>query len=161
MEELIELDNLFPIYLEDIELKKYLNHHMSHLKLCYENNLFSSGYPHLHIIYMLFIYFQLTRVAAYKPTNFRLCWIGMKKDDENFYFKNPTTTSFSRINEKTVFRFFRLLNITDEQIADLSTLINNRNDSLHATGNIYCESKDSFDRELSKYIKRMWKLIEF
>lgn len=158
-DEIIEFWGYFPIQIEP-ELRGYVDHHIGHLQKCCENGLYSSGYPHLHIIYMTFVYFQLLRIAKEKREVFQYSWIGFGQQEKEF-LKNPEhPLSFSPINEKTVFRFFRLIDFDDGTIADLSALVNERNENHHAKGNITCKTEVDFDKKVAEYLRRMDDILE-
>jgi len=63
--------------------------------------------------------------------------------------------SFSGINEKTVFRFFRLLDFDDGTIGNISACVNERNKLLHATGNNF----ENLDQKIEKYIANMENIV--
>lgn len=153
-EEILEFWNYFPIQIEP-ELREYIDHHINHMQKCCENGLYSSAYPHLHIVYMTFVYIQLLRIAQEKNEIFQYSWIGFGQQEKEF-LKNPThPLSFSPINEKSVFRFFRLVGFNDGTIADLSSLVNERNENHHAKGTVTCKNEDDFDKKANEYIRRM------
>lgn len=70
-EEILEFWEYFPIQIEP-ELRNYIEHHISHMQKCCENDLYSSAYPHLHIVYMTFVYIQLLRIANEKKRFFNI-----------------------------------------------------------------------------------------
>lgn len=153
-EEILEFWDYFPIQIEP-KLREYIDHHISHMQKCCENSLYSSAYPHLHIVYMTFVYIQLLRIAQEKNEIFQYSWIGFGQQEKEF-LKNPThPLSFSPINEKSVFRFFRLVGFDDGMIGDLSSLVNERNENHHAKGNITCKTETDFDKKVNEYIRRM------
>jgi len=155
MEELFELNKYFPFVIIDPIVRNYIRHHLEHLQKCVENNLYSSAYPHLHIIYMSFVYIQLLRIYREKEKEFKLCWAGMP-DQENKFMKKPDSPfSFSEIKEKSIFRFFRIIGFDDSTISNFSSVVNGRNDVLHANGIIGCSSESEFSIELSKYLRLM------
>lgn len=160
MADIYEIEKYFPSHISDQTLKNYIDHHIKHLIGCYEKELYSSGYYHLHILYMVFTYIQLTRIAKEKKDEFNLCWIGFPDAEKDFLKSSESTFSFSKIKEKSVFRFFRLVDFNDGDIADTSGLINNRNKHLHANGNINCDTKDNFYKEINLYLGKIELVIE-
>lgn len=159
MEEIYELKAFFPLVIDDSNVQIYLNHHISHLQKCCENELYSSAYPHLHILYMTFVYFQLLRIAKEKVNEFKFCWIGFPSQEKDF-LKNPSHPfSFSPIQEKSVFRFFRLVGFDDGTIGDLSSLVNDRNKTLHSTGDIFCANETEFIKKNDEYVRKMTDII--
>jgi len=109
---------------------------------------------------MAFIYIQLLRIAREKEQEFEYGWIGFPSQEKDF-LKDPTSPfSFSKVNEKSVFRFFRLVGFDDSDINNLSGLVTTRNTRMHASGNIHCANLEEFERELTTYIARMQLVIK-
>jgi hypothetical protein len=108
---------------------------------------------------MTFVYFQLLRIAKEKVNEFKFCWIGFPSQEKDF-LKNPSHPfSFSPIQEKSVFRFFRLVGFDDGTIGDLSSLVNDRNKTLHSTGDIFCANETEFIKKNDDYVRKMTDII--
>ena len=160
MDEIYSLSQYFPLSISDPTLEKYINHHLGSCIKCIENELYSSAYSHLHILYMIFVYIQLLRIAKEKSQEFQFCWIGFPSQEKDF-LKNPSSPfSFSQIQEKTVFRFFRLVDFDDGVIGNISSLVNKRNDHLHANGKLFFETGEDFEKEVEIYINNMQTIIK-
>lgn len=155
MEDIYEFGRFFPYGTSDETLNNYVSHHILSINGCIENELYSSAYSHLHLLYMAFIYIQLLRIARAKEKEFEYGWIGFPSQEQDF-LKNPRSPfSFSPVNEKSVFRFFRLVGFNDADIGNIASLISVRNNHMHASGNIHCSTDEEFYEELEKYISRM------
>ena len=159
MEEVQSLSQYFPLNIPDETLSKYVGHHLNNINKCVENELYSSAYSHLHLLYMAFVYIQLLRIAREKKEQFELCWIGFPNEEKDYLREPSSPFSFSNVKEKTVFRFFRLVGFDDGCIGDISQLVNKRNDRLHASGNIYCETLDDFLIEYKIYVQKIEMII--
>lgn len=71
--------------------------------------------------------------------------------------KTPNSPfSFSLINEKTVFRFFRLLAFDDGTIGMISACIKERNKLAHASG----ENMQDLEKKIECYISNMEKIVD-
>jgi hypothetical protein len=159
MDEIYTLSQYFPSSSSDPTLEKYLSHHLGACLKCSEHELYSSAYSHLHILYMIFVYVQLFRIAKEKTQEFDLCWVGFPNQEKDFLKEPSSPFSFSKIQEKTVFRFFRLVGFDDGSIGDISSLVNKRNNHLHANGQLFFENQDDFEKEIDEYIKKMQTII--
>jgi hypothetical protein len=159
MQELYAINDFYPIRVADTKLRDYIAYHVKHLQKCHENELYSSAFTHLHILYMVFIYFQLLRIAKENSREFQLCWIGFPQNEKDFLRDPDHPLSFKEVNEKSVFRFFRLVGFDDGLIGNISSPVTKRNKWLHATGEIYCETENKFECEVNDYIVRMNKII--
>lgn len=160
MEDLYEFNKFFPYGTTDEMLNSYIEHHIGSLNKCADNELFSSAYAHLHLLYMAFIYIQLLRIARDKKTEFEYGCIGFPNQQQDF-LKNPTSPfSFAPVNEKSVFRFFRLVGFNDADIGNIGSLINTRNKRMHASGSLHCSTAEEFEEELAEYLRRMRLVIK-
>lgn len=159
MEELIELLDFFPYGIVDPELNKYYTHQIEHVQSCYENELYSSAFTHLHLIYMLFIYIQLNRITDQYENEYKFFCIGAAA--LNGRFKKPSHPfEFSLINESSVFNVFKIIGFSDELIGELKKPVSLRNDSLHANGKIHVSKESSFLELVEQYNKCMSKIIK-
>lgn len=157
--EIYDVYKYLPIKSADPIFSKYITHHSECLFKCFESKLYSSAFSHLHILYMVFVYTQLLRISQEKKIEFDFCWIGFPSQEKDF-LKNPSSPfSFSQINEKTVFRFFRLVGFDDSEIGEVSCLVNKRNDHLHANGKIFFEDEGEFEEQVMIYLQKMQKII--
>lgn len=142
-----DIIRFLPIQIGDEGIIKYIRYHADNLDKSIKHNIESGIFFHVHILYMTFIYFQLLRISKEKHKEFRFSWILSSQERE--FFKNPSSPfSFAPINEKTVFKFFRLLDFDDGFIGDISACVNERNDMSHATG----VTISDLDRKIEKYI---------
>ena len=150
-----ELQSYLPIKLEDPSISDYISYHIQELSKSIENNIDSWIFLHTHIIYMTFIYIQLLRISQNKEEEFKYSWIGLPTDEKTFLKDNKSPFSFSKIKEKTVFRFFRLIDFDDSTIWEISSCINERNEFLHATWTKIL----NLDQKINKYLKNMRKIF--
>ncbi|MEC9492293.1 hypothetical protein [Flexistipes sp.] len=123
MEEIHALSQYFPLDTSDPTLKRYLEHQLNHAIRCVENELYPSAYSHLHILYMVFVYIQLLRISKEKSDEFALCWVGFPSQEKDFLKDTTNPFAFSKIQEKTVSRFFRLVGFNDGSIGNISELV--------------------------------------
>lgn len=155
MEEVYELSRFFPQGTTDQSLNSYIDHHLASVSRCIDNELYSSAYSHLHLLYMSFIYIQLLRIAKEREEEIKYAWIGFPRQERD-YSDSPTSPfSFSLVNETAVFRFFRLVGLADSDIGNIAKPVETRNNRMHAKGVIHCQDYEAFENELSEYIRRI------
>lgn len=156
MESSYDITKFLPIKIEDGDVLKYVQYHREKLDQSIENNIESWIFFHTHILYMTFVYFQLLRISQFKEQEFKYSWIWLSSNEKDFLKKIWSPFAFSAINEKTVFRFFRLLDFDDGTIGNISKCVKERNDFAHATW-IHI---DNLDEKIEGYIKSMETIIE-
>ena len=165
MEEIVyEFGIFFPLN-PDSPIKKYLHHHEKHLLKCIKNQLYSSGFYHLHLIYMKLIYVQIERILNnITPQERRSALIGFAREENQLYTRETEkikATALSVLNEKTVFRFFRVIIKNDEIIRNASSLVGDRNILFHAgSADKLLESEGKFSTMLEKYISSLKKIVD-
>ena len=120
MEEVYELSRFFPQGTTDESLNSYIDHHLASVSRCIDNELYSSAYSHLHLLYMSFIYIQLLRIAKEREEEIKYARIGFPRQERD-YSDSPTSPfSFSLVNETAVFRFFRLVGLADSDTGNIA-----------------------------------------
>lgn len=155
MEWSYEISQFLPIKVEDQHVAQYISYHIKKLDESIEHKIETWVFLHTHILYMTFIYIQLLRISKFKEREFKYSRIGLPSNEKDFAKTELSPFSFSGINEKTVFRFFRLLDFDDWMIGDISACVNERNKLLHATGNNF----ENLDQKIRKYITNMENII--
>ena len=170
IESSYDITRFLPIQIGDEDIIKYIRYHADNLDKSIEHNIESGIFFHVHILYMTFIYFQLLRIsqkddikkreaiekwASYK-TEFELCWIWFPNEEKKFLDRPNSPFAFSWVKEKSVFRFFRLINFTDSLIGEISKCVTERNELSHASGMIVID----LDQKIDKYINNMKKVVD-
>ena len=164
MDEVFNLSQYFPLSISDPTLEKYINHHLGSCIKCTENELYSSAYSHLHILYMTFIYIQLFRIAQNKEREEE--FVNFLQDfktkngakDLKKEVKHPFELSLA--NEKSIFDFFYILGFEYKFVKDISEVVKTRNDHLHANGKLFFETSEDFENEVEIYINNMQTIIK-
>lgn len=154
-----EIYSFLPFKIEDKTLLKYINYHIQQLDESIKHSLDYWIYLHTHILYMIFIYFQILRISQIKEKEFKYSWIWLPVNEKEFLKNNLNPLSFSFINEKTVFRFFRLLDFDDWFIWNISKCVKDRNKILHASWT-HINEIDKIDNIFYSYIKNMELIVE-
>lgn len=160
-EEVAGIADYLPMKSRDQRVEKLVDHHLNHLFRCVENELFSSSLIHLHILYMVFIYVQVQRIANANLDAFRYSLIGFSREEKDLLKEPDYPLLLALINEKTVFRFFRLINVDDGTIGMASGPVDARNKHFHASEDIACETEDQFELIFNGYIRNMDKLLSY
>ena len=59
-----EIEDFIPLN-SGSPINEYLTHHLQSLSKCRENQLYSSAFYHLHLVYMTLVYVQIERIFEY------------------------------------------------------------------------------------------------
>jgi|AntRauTorckE6833_2_1112554.scaffolds.fasta_scaffold06493_4 hypothetical protein len=157
-EEIKFVRQYLPVVSNYVQLGEFIEHHYSHLEGCVKNGLYTSSLTHLHILYMVFVYIHIFRIADKNRESFKNSLVGFPREEKELLKEPDFPLILSVINEKTVFRFFRLNNFSEQLIGEIATPVKTRNECLHANGMIVCDSEDKFELELKSYISKMDKI---
>ncbi len=159
MYEVYYISQYFPLSISDPSLRKYIEHHLGSCIKCTENELYSSAYSHLHILYMTFIYIQLFRIAQNKEREeeFKNFLQDFKTKNRAKDIKKEVKHPFelSLANEKIIFDFFYILGFEYKFVKDISEVVKTRNDHLHANGKLFFETSEDFEKAIGIYINNM------
>ena len=145
-----ELREYFPIMIKSKTETEYIDEHFSLLAKCLSENLFQDAFWHLHLLYMSFVYFQIFRIKLYKNKDFRLGCIGFS-NQRNDLEDATSPFTFSIINEKSIFRFFRLVGFEDNLIGSIAKCVEDRNNFTHANGILAFQSEEEFVEKFENY----------
>ncbi len=156
--DVLRLRDFLPITTNYVDVSSYIDHHYMHFCACISYGLYTSSLTHLHILYMVFVYIHIHRIAHRDRNAFSHSLIGFPGQEKEILKDPYYPLLLSIINEKTVFRFFRLNNFSESLISEISQPVNRRNDCLHANGKIICESEVELARELESYMNKMEKI---
>jgi hypothetical protein len=157
-EEIKFVRQYLPVVSNYVQLGEFIEYHYSHLEGCVKNGLYTSSLTHLHILYMVFVYIHIFRIADKNRESFKNSLVGFPREEKELLKEPDFPLILSVINEKTVFRFFRLNNFSEQLIGEIATPVKTRNECLHANGMIVCDSEDKFELELKSYISKMDKI---
>ena len=137
----------------------YFTTHRDNLDKCVDAELFCSAYSHLHLLYMMFVYLQLFRIARNRSSDFEIFSFGIRASNGKGIQIN-TPFDFSTLNESSVFNAFRIIGISYDDVSLLKKPIKNRNESLHANGIIHVSDSESFKLHLLTYLQNMSRIIK-
>lgn len=158
-DEVLRLGDFLPIKPRDPRVTSLIAHHHKHLLSCIKNELYSSSLVHLHILYMVIVYLQIQRITEINKVAFTHSLIGFAREESNLLKEPNYPLLFSKINEKTVFRFFRLNNLDEGMINNLSGLVTARNRHMHASADIECETVEQFESTFEVYLKNIIEMV--
>lgn len=162
MEQVYEIFKFLPKKIDEPWLSNYIDDNIKKLIKSLENWIETWIYFHTHILFMIYIYIQLLRISQFKKQEFKFSLVWLTQDDKHFLDEiwevkdDFSAFEFSKINERTVFRFFRLIWFDNWFIGNLQKCIWDRNNVLHASWNTISEVEDKIDF----YLKNMQKISE-
>ena len=109
-----------------------------------------------HMLMMSFIYFNIWQVRQTLPDDFSKSLIGFGRQIESDLLNATSPFSLSTVNERTVLRFLKLIACDNSKIGAYAKLVDDRNDSAHANGNVFFSTQ----REVDDQIHRVLRAVE-
>jgi hypothetical protein len=152
MESVYKLVDYLPI--EDVEVSDYVRPLMNSAEVTYEKGEYQFSYFAVHLIFMTNIYTTVWQVSQFynERYNHSLLFARPYNGKEVKLDEIKSVFEFSKLPEKDIFEFFRLIDLDNSYIKSTKKLIDYRNDMAHATGKIQIYSKQTFDSALDEIV---------
>ena len=152
MEDSFELRSYLPLFFQSPTERDYI----TFLWDAFESNCTQGkhqfAYLAFHMLAMSFIYFNLWQIKKVLPEDFKKGLIGFAQYEKALLeAKSPFT--FSRVPERTVLRFLKLIACDDGQIGTFKALVNFRNDITHANGNVVLLNQAALDAKIDGILR--------
>jgi hypothetical protein len=160
MDEAYKIHDYLPVSYRNPEEQEYVEFLWSSFELNYKEGKYQFAFIAFHMLYMSAVYFNVWQIRRFAEEDFKKAMIGFGKDDEDRLMNARTPFDFSRMNERTVFRLFRLLGCAHDRIGHLAKSVEERNDSAHSNGQLVIRSQHTLDRKISKIIQRIEEIQE-
>lgn len=125
----------------------------------FEEQNYHISFLAFHMLYMTSVYFLLYKISKMYRLEYEHSLFHMGNEDEVYYSTINSAFSFSRMNEKGVFRFLKVAGADYTLIGDVSRFIEERNNAAHAKGAIFFKNDpDGLERKAVDYVKALEKI---
>ncbi len=124
---------------------------------------FSTNYEHesyqfamlpYHMLYMSFVYFSVWQIKLMRPKDFENATIFIPQKERDI-LKASSPFTFSVVNERSIFRFLKLIGCQDQHTGSFARLVDERNELAHSNGLISCRDQVSADRHVSDVMRQV------
>lgn len=123
----------------------------------FEVNYNAEKYPFAFIafnmLYMSFVYFEVWQIKQNRRRDFEMAMVGFNNTNEKELIEATTPFSFSLVNERSFFRFLKLLDCRNDRIGNFGKIIDARNQSAHSNGNIFINSQRAIDDKINDVLR--------
>ena len=153
MEDALELADYLPMSLKNEEETNYIASLWRAFTNSYENEDYQFALLPYHMLFMSFVYFTLWKIRSYNSDDVHNVSIGFGKDNETTIRDMESPFKFSVINERSIFRFLKLIRCEDHNIGQYAKLVDIRNDATHANGQIYSKSVDTLNKHIRDILR--------
>ena len=153
MDEAFNLVDYLPISFKDPSEQEYISFLWEAFETNYETGKYQFAFLAYHMLMMSFVYFNIWQIREARFEDFGKGLIGFARDDETTLLGTTSPFAFSRVNERTILRLFRLIGCDDSQIGNYRKLVDDRNIASHANGNIFFNTQHEADAQISQVIR--------
>ena len=152
MDSVYELLDYLP--LEDIEVNDYVRPLLNSAEVTYEKGEYQFSYFAVHLIFMTNIYTTVWQVSQFynERYNHSLLFARPYNGKEVKLDEIKSVFEYSKLPEKDIFEFFRLIGLDNSYLMSTKKLIDYRNEMAHATGKIQIDSEEKFNLALEEII---------
>lgn len=106
-----------------------------------------------HMLVMCFVYFNIWQIRLIRPRDFDLALVGFANDMERDLRAASSPFVFSAVNERTVLRFLKLIQCDHGMIGAYGKLVDERNLTAHANGNIFFSTEEELIRKVRDVLR--------
>ena len=154
MEDAFELANYLPLSFKTPNEQEYVAFLWDAFsKRTAKTKKFQFAFLAYHMLTMSFVYFIIWQIRNNKPQDFEKATIGFGKDIESALAKAASPFAFSTVSERSILRILKLIQCDNSKIGTYSKLVDDRNDTAHANGNIYYNDQISLDNKIMEVLR--------
>ncbi len=151
MEEALPIWDYLPLSFKSEEEQAYIAFLWDAFQSNYENGKYQFAFLAFHMLTMSYVYFNIWQIKNIFADKFRTALIGFSRDETDI-LKATSPFVFAKVQERTVFRFLRLIGCNDSQIGVYAKLVDDRNDVAHPNGKIVYNAQITLDQKVAKVL---------
>ena len=126
----------------------------------YEHESFQFAMLPYHMLYMSFVYFSVWQIKVMKPRDFENASIFVPQKERDI-LRATSPFTFSVVNERSIFRFFKLIGCEDQHTGSYAKLVDVRNDSAHTNGLINCRDQSAADLRVADVMRQVQAIQQY
>ena len=153
MEEAAELGNYLPLSFKTPNEQEYITFLWETFETNYTYGKFQFAFLSYHMLTMSFIYFNIWQIKQAEPKDFEKSLIGFGRDIEKTLLDGTSPFVFSTVNERSILRFLKLIECDNSMIGTYAKLVDDRNDTAHASGHIFYSEQSALDRKVTEILR--------
>ncbi|RDJ18360.1 hypothetical protein B5K05_01325 [Rhizobium phaseoli] len=156
IEEAVKLEMYLPMSFPTTKERDYVRFLWEAFNTNTEHSKYQFAFLAYHMLAMSFVYFNIWQIKLIRRPQFETAMVGFSKDVEKNLLEASSPFVFSAVNERTVLRFLKLIQCDNGKIGTYAKLVDERNDTAHANGNIFFNTEE----ELAKKIRDVLRVVE-
>ena len=159
-EDSFKISSYLPYLYKTTQEEEYIKFLWDAFYANYEKEKYQFAFIGYHMLFMSFTYFSIWKIKINREKDFAKALIGFSKECEKNMINASSPFTFSEINERNIFRFFKLVGCENDKIGEFTRLVRDRNDITHWNGNIFFNSQDSLDEKIDEVLGYINKIQE-
>lgn len=160
MEDAYQILDYLPVSYKSQKEQEYIGFLWDSFESNYQNEKFQFAFLAYHMLYMSFAYFNVWQIRNNYQEDFNKALIGFGKELEKELFAATSPFTFSSLNEKSIFRFFKLLGCGNDKIGNYAKIVDYRNDIAHSNGNIFYHAQQAIDEKIEEILQQVEQIQE-
>ena len=148
-----EILNYLPINPADEEdVINYIQNVTNLIAVNYKYEQYQFAYFGIHLLYMTYIYCTAWKISQIEPDRYKDAIIYARPysgREKEFKIEEPESVfSYSLMPESDIAKIFRIINLDNSQITNVSEYVKTRNEMAHASGKFEIPNEESFDTKV-------------
>ncbi len=152
MDDAFELGDYLPLSFRSPAEGDYIAFLWDAFETNYTHGKYQFAFLAYHMLAMSCVYFNIWQIKLTRPDDFEKSLIGFARD-EKALLTATSPFAFSAVNERSVLRFLKLIACDNSKVGTYSRLVDDRNDSAHANGNIYVRTQAALDAKVTEILR--------
>ena len=153
IEEAERITDYLPISFRTSKESEYVSFLWDAFASNVETGKFQFAFLAYHMLVMSFVYFNIWQIKLFEPNRFETALIGFNKNMEKDLLNATSPFVFSVVNERTVLRFLKIIQCDNGKIGKYAKLVDERNLSAHANGNIFFNAEGELERKIRDVLR--------
>lgn len=153
MEEAYELVNYPPLSFKSESERDYIRFLWDAFEANYANGKYQFAFLAYHMLAMSFVYFDIWQIKQTERKDFEKGLIGFGKDVEKNLLQATSPFVFSTVNERNILRLLRLIECDNAKIGTYAKLVDDRNETAHANGQILYRTQRQLDAQITEVLR--------
>lgn len=134
--------------------QEYINFLWDAFASNYENEKYQFAMLPYHMLYMSFVYFSVWQIKLIRSRDFGHATIFIPEKERGI-LQATSPFTFSVVNERSIFRFLKLIGCDDQDTGSFASLVKVRNDLAHSNGLINCKDQTAADRRIADVMRQV------
>lgn len=153
MEDAVELANYLPLSFKSPKEQEYIAFLWEAFETNYTHGKYQFAFLAYHMLVMSFIYFEIWQIKQNQGDDFAKGLIGFGKDVEKDLLEASSPFVFSKVKERSILRFLKLIACDNGKIGTYAKLVDARNETAHPNGNIFYSTQEALDDKITEMLR--------